>query len=541
MRRLPSRYRRPLLVLAGSLAALPHILPAFAPAAWLLPAVLFLLLQNASCDSGNDLFRGFFDAFFYFFAYHAVICHWFLWMDPAGLSGISGAEIVLVRLMGFLLLPALYAALFALAAPAFLWLRRWSCGRLDAWLLPVMPLFWTCCEWVQTTGWLGLPLGRFAAGQAFFLPAVQSASLFGSLFVSFLMWITAAFAAFAFDHEKSRGKRWAAFAAAVLVFFGNLGFGWIRLGTQDVPGSGETVTAAAIQGNISSAEKWGEMRYDEMLVRYLDLCGSALDQGAKLVVLPETALPAYYNEQPERLAPFSALAERYGADILLGGFFRRMDQGETPVKQNAVYRIDPEGGTNHQPYFKRMLVPFGEYVPMRSFFSAVCPPLSRLNMTGEDWTAGTGSYVFSCAAGEVGALVCFDSQYEELARASVRDGARILAVCTNDSWFDGTGALNEHLAQSVLRAVETGCPVVRSANTGISAIIGPDGKILDRTAAGVADLAIAGVEVRSGTTLYDRIGDAWLLAGVCYLFLLSGWIGFRRVRKKAAKTDCPRS
>lgn len=532
MKHLHTAPRRLLLSLAGALTALPHILPAFAPVAWLLPAFCIVAIRNGSGNSGRDLFRGFLDAFGYFFFYHVVICHWFLKMDPSGVSGISGSGLVWVRVGGFLLLPAIYASLFSLAAPVYLLLRRMLSQRRDTWLIPVFPFCFSLAEWLQTAGWLGLPMGRLAAGQAFFLPAIQSASLFGSLFVGFLMWMVASLTAHAADTKICRGRRLAALAAAFLLFSGNLGFGWIRIGRSRGPESGGAVRVAALQGNISSAEKWGEMHYDEMLPRYLDLCENALEQGAKLIVLPETALPVYYNESPERLAPFAELAKRNQTDILIGGFFRRMNPDSSSVKHNAVYQIDASGGINHQPYFKRVLVPFGEYVPMRRFFSVICPPLLQLNMTGEDWAAGTEPCVFACDAGTVGALICYDSQYEKLTADSVGAGAQILAVCTNDSWFDGTGALNEHLAHSVLRAVESGRPVVRAANTGISAVIGTRGEILDRTAAGTTDLAIADIHPCSCQTVYARVGERWLWAGAVYLILLFGFRAVRVIRRK---------
>ena len=110
-------------------------------------------------------------------------------------------------------------------------------------------------------------------------------------------------------------------------------------------------------------------------------------------------------------------------------------------------------------------------VPLQKFIETVIPPPANLVMTRDPVLPGTNSAVHITPYGKIGSLICFDSIYENLSADSVRDGAEIIAISTNDSWFDGTVALRQHVAQAVLRAIETDRYILRSANTGISCVI----------------------------------------------------------------------
>ena len=163
-------------------------------------------------------------------------------------------------------------------------------------------------------------------------------------------------------------------------------------------------------------------------------------------------------------------------------------------------------------YSKRHLVPFGEYVPMRALVTALIPPLSELSMTADDLSAGDGTEIFELSEGNIGSLICFDSIYETLAMESVRDGAELICLSTNDSWFTDSRALNMHNAQAKLRAIENDRYVLRAANTGISCIISPKGE-MEETIEPLNDGYVIGeVELREGRTVYNIIGNSFIYA-----------------------------
>ena len=128
-------------------------------------------------------------------------------------------------------------------------------------------------------------------------------------------------------------------------------------------------------------------------------------------------------------------------------------------------------------YSKQKPVPFGEFVPYRELVMLLVPPLADIGMLENDLLVGDRSEVFDLGVGRVGSLICFDSIYESTALDSVRRGAQLLAVSTNDSWFQDSRGVWMHNAQSSLRAIETGRYVVRAGNTGVSSVIDPTGQV----------------------------------------------------------------
>ena len=159
---------------------------------------------------------------------------------------------------------------------------------------------------------------------------------------------------------------------------------------------------------------------------------------------------------------------------------------------------------------------------MEKFIKTVVPLLADLNARSADLDPGEGSNIIHTELGNIGGIICFDSIYEELSRASVLDGAQLLVISTNDSWFSDSAALSMHNRQSVLRAVENGRYVIRAANTGISSIISPTGEILDSLGALEDGIVVKDVYLRDSLTLYTRMGNVivWLSVAL-YLAVIS--------------------
>ena len=171
---------------------------------------------------------------------------------------------------------------------------------------------------------------------------------------------------------------------------------------------------------------------------------------------------------------------------------------------------------------------------MRSVIEVLLPPLADMSMLGDDLDPGTDTAIVQTPAGKMGGLICFDSIYEDLTLATVRDGAEIICLATNDSWFLDSVGVRMHYRHARLRAVESGRYIVRSADTGISGIIAPDGTTAAELPALVEGVSISTVQPNTSRTLYSYIGNALvhLLIAAELALAVEGIVRYFRVREK---------
>ena len=502
-----------LLILSAALAGAVLVWPALAPLEWisLVPMGAVLLRMISAEGKGGKpvtLRRMYALGFLYCFVFQAIVYHWFFYLYPlefTGMSPVSAAVVVAVACLGLALL---HGGIFAAAFPLIgLACRSPLCRRFPVLRIPVIAAVWCIFEWMQTQTWIGVPWGRLALGQVRWLPVIQTASLLGSYLITFLLLTVNLLIAEALLHPAAAGRR---LTAALLVFGINFAVGsGLFLLDEVAAEERDTVTVSAAQGNISTAVKWSGEAMDETLQVYFHLTREAAAQGAELVVWPESTIPYTLSRYPWMEEYLKALAAENGVTLLVGCF-----TASSEGMMNSVVTVTPDGAEEDNIYSKRHLVPFGEYLPMADLVRIICPPLAELQMAeGGDLAAGKDAAVHSAAGVEVGSLICFDSIYEELSLDSVRQGAEVLAISTNDSWFSDSAALRQHQGQAVLRAVETRRSVVRSANTGISAVITPRGTVLGELDPLTQGQITAEVECNSNLTLYARVGN--LLIWLC--------------------------
>ena len=161
-------------------------------------------------------------------------------------------------------------------------------------------------------------------------------------------------------------------------------------------------------------------------------------------------------------------------------------------------------------------------MPFRDLVMTVIPPLAEINTLDEDIPAGADSVVMELDVGNVGPLICFDSIYERNALDSIGNGAQILAVSTNDSWFTDSRGVWMHHAQSQLRAIETGRYVVRSANTGVSSVINDRGEVLELLEPLKTGYVLEEAYLSDRVTVYSVIGNAfaYVCVAVCAAAIL---------------------
>ncbi len=491
--------------LSGILSALPFLSEylAFLPYFSLIPLFCFSGRVKSSYRHGLAFSAG----------YYGVIYTWFLWLYPLdflGFSKIAGLFTVIFCWLGLSLLQGLGTAF----VPVF---YKRLISEKRPWADPLIAAsVWCIMEWAQNLFWFGVPWARLALTQYKLLPMIQSASLFGSLFVSFLIVLVNGLLLMAIKSRKKDKRLHVSAYIALGLVLANFTFGEVKLALSSEDDEG--ILCAAIQGNIASGDKWADDSLQNSLRIYKEITLQAVEKsGAQLVVWPESVIPVSLNYYPNTRAEISAIAKQTGAYIAVGSFYGEEDEDGEELTYNAIYLFEPDGKVNERVYKKRHLVPFGEYIPMPQVINTVLPFLSELNMFKSQLTAGEGSEVFNTEMGSFGSLICFDSIYESLAADTVRDGAQILFISTNDSWYLDSPAVYQHNAHAVLRAVENGRCVIRAANTGISSLISANGKIKNSLEPLVGGYVAGSVELRESRTLYSYVGNiiVWLSFALC--------------------------
>ena len=455
--------------ISGVLSSLPLLFDCLFPLSWVSLAPMFYVLIQKKPLYRYGLIWG--------IGYYGVLYYWFIYLYPLDFAGFGNIESVAVIALAWIGLALFQSAGTALIAPLF--------GLTKGAAFFVYPFTlasaWALLEWLQTQTWLGVPFMRMALSQCSFLPMIQSAVLLGSLFTGFLIALVNGFFAVAYIELKKQKQinRYAigALSIALSIMMLNLAFGIIRLSYYT--DTGEQVHVALIQGNIASGDKWLDNSVYDSVALYDKLTREAFaEYGPDIVLWPETVINVTLKSNPVLIDLVSKTATETETVILTGTFDRRLnDQTGAVETYNAICAFYPDGSVGDVSYYKRHPVPFGEYLPMADIMEIILPMLANMNVFSSDITPGTESALIQTEFGKIGGLVCFDSIYETLTIASIRDGAQIIGLVTNDSWYRDSAAVYQHNKHAQLRAVETGRYVARAANTGISSIIKPTGGI----------------------------------------------------------------
>ena len=231
-----------------------------------------------------------------------------------------------------------------------------------------------------------------------------------------------------------------------------------------------------VQPNIGAREKWTEERLEEIVSTTIDLSHQAtVDAAPELIVWPETALPGAPSQHPGWGAAVKRSTWHSGTPVLAGGV-DVFGNGAAEFRQyNAAFLFDPlspaPASVIHR---KQKLIPMIEWVPRGRFLN-----LSRA--ASGSFVPGTDELVTPSPVGRFGVLLCYELTFSDMARTLRRNGADLLVTMSNDAWFGRTAAPYQHFAHAVLRAVENRVTVVRAANTGISGVVDPLGRVVTRT------------------------------------------------------------
>lgn len=404
-----------------------------------------------------------------------------------------------------------YCGLYTgLVAAAVSWLCRRTGARAG---LALAPFLWIGGEWVRGHFLSGFPWGLLGYSQAFVLPVIQVAEWTGVYGVSFLIASVNAWLAGVVGLGWRRAAGGLAAAGALLLLA--LAVGWQALAAR----AEGTLRVSVVQPSIDQARKWDAALLAETLAVYRRLTLEAGQTSPSLVIWPETAAPVLLRRDPVTLERLRALSAEVRAPIVLGTV-----DGEPGGQRffNSAFFLTEQGVGAR--YDKIHLVPFGEYVPLSGLFGFI----RRWAEFISELEAGTARSVFGFRDAPFGVVICYEGLFPELFRQFVARGAQFMVNMTNDAWFGETSGPWQHLAVLPLRAVENRVAIARAANTGVSAMIEPSGRI--RQALGLFERGVVTERLasRTRTTFYTRYGDLFAYACLGLSLASLGWTGFRR-------------
>ena len=415
-------------------------------------------------------------------------------------------------------LMVLLAATVALFPAAWAWAVARLCGRLGPAGLLLAPVPWVATEVVRNYTFFHFPWCLLGYSQHELLSVVQLASLGGVFLVSFVVAGGSSLLAYLAVEPRPSARRRAALAG-LAALAGVLAFGAWRLATP-VATQG-SLRVGLVQASIRQDEKWVPGLAERNVLRHVRLSREAAAQGARFVIWPESSVPWPYDEEPVLADQLQTLARGLRAYLLFGN--DDVDEGTQPRRIYVGAKLlDPEGRLAYR-HHKLRLVPFGEYVPMGPLLTLGGRFTARLVAQVGQFTPGETYEVGRVEGHGFATLVCYEVIFPELSRRFASEGARLLVSVTNDGWYGSTSAPYQHLMMARFRPVETGRYLVRAANTGISAVVDPRGRLLASTALFEERALVADVPVSSEDTPYLALGEAFGLLCLAGALALAAW------------------
>jgi apolipoprotein N-acyltransferase len=484
--------------LAGAFGAGASLNLAFAPFGWwpigvLAPAALFALIRGLPARRAGWTGAAFGIGLFGFGTYWLYTCLHVFGLVPAWLTIVLQAALIGAM--------TVYFAGLSYLANRF-WLKP---GATRAWL--VLPVLWVLLEWLR--GWVLSGFPWLSLGYAMIdSPLSGWAPLLGVYGVTWAAATTAA--AFNALIMPAAGASRRLIAAAII---GVLFLIPAVLGRHSwTVAAGPALSIAAVQGAVPQDQKWQAKNLNETMDRYSSLTEQAW--GARLIVWPEASLPVLANEISEYLERLRAQGRAHGADFAIG-LVNYAPQ--TNHYYNGLLVLSDSGGGW---YYKRHLVPFGEYFPVPAFVRSW---MRLMSLPYDDITPGSKQQRRLSAAGQkLGLTICYEDAFGGEQLEVLRDATLLINV-TNNAWYGDSTAPHQHLQIARMRALEAGRYLVRAANDGITAVIGPHGETIARLPQFRQAVLRAEVRPMTGLTPYARAGNYPVVAGSIVLLALAVW------------------
>lgn len=436
----------------------------------------------------------------------------------------AGVSWVYISLSTFGAMPALLAAAVTLLFCAYLALhpaivgylsRRLALSSALNWIVFV-PAAFTLIEWLREWLFTGFPWLNPGYSQAALSPLAGYAAVFGLHGITLLLFATAGTLCWAWLVKpwKQLRRLWPWPTVLLVIWIAGAG---LKQVSWTEP-TGTRVSVSLLQGNIDQDQKWREDQLRATLDSYL---GMVRGSDARLIILPETALPLFLRDIPGNyLDALAEHAKHNNGDVLIG-VPERLPDGSY---YNSVISV---GSAARQTYRKSHLVPFGEFIPLRPILGEL---VSRLAIPLQDFSRGTPEQQPLAVAGEQVAInICYEDVFgDEIIRQLPQ--ATLLVNVSNVAWFGRSIAPQQHLQIAQMRALETGRYMLRATNTGMTAVVNPQGlveAVAPEYQAAVLTRTVAGMR---GATPYVRWGNKAALL-LCVMGIAIAFFTLRRARK----------
>jgi len=398
-----------------------------------------------------------------------------------------------------MLLLALYLALFP-AVMALVTSRLITRGGAGA--LFFAPAAWVATEFFRGYLFGGFPWVPLGNSQVTVLPVAQLASVFGVYGLSMLVALVSASIAFAL---VSTGRaRTIALAAVALLLAVVGGWGSLRIADGSLTRQGTPIRVGLAQGNIEQSDKWRPGEARRIFTTYIGLTRDVVRRGAQFVIWPESATPFTFESDPIGQQEMRALAREVRVPILFGSDQVVATSG-TPAHYNAAFVLTPDG-TTAAVYRKIHLVPFGEFVPLSEWLTFF-PPLVQTLAGFAPFKPGESMVMLPVGEHLTSTAICYEVVYPSLVREAVTAGSQLLTTITNDAWYGHSSAPYQHFDMASMRAIEHGRYLARAANTGISGVVDPYGRVVAQSAIFEQVGLVEEVRLLTGRTIYTSIGD----------------------------------
>ena len=419
------------------------------------------------------------------------------------LSGIT-AHFIILYWIGFNSGADFFPVFLSLAAAVFYLALFWSLfsvlffylinyNNLFFWFAPFI---WIAIEWLRSFGPLAFPWLDLALTQTKYINMIQLIDIAGSSIITlWILFINLFLYYFFYSRNYIYGL--CAISLPLLVFV----FGYNKINAIDYKQSEKNIDVVVTQPSIDPNEKWKQ----ENRSLTFNIMHNLFDEGISLkpdiIIWPETALPSYLRLSNRDRNPLQKKVNDSQIPLFTGTIDRNTNELGNQQYYNGSILLQP----NKKPeiYHKVKLVPFAEYVPLSEYF----PSLNDLNFGQGNFTRGNEYKLFQIGNFSFSNLICFESSIPNIVRKFVKKGAQFLIIQANDGWLGNTSGPYQHFELAKLRAIENRRSVVRSANTGISGIILPTGRVVNYKSIGERGVFKEKIPLYDSITFFSLHGN----------------------------------
>ena len=374
----------------------------------------------------------------------------------------------------------------------------------------IIPFIWVTFEWLRSFGPLGFPWANLAITQTKFLPLVQIIDITGSEGVGFWILLLNTLLYFSLKDNFFNKKL---NISIIIVFIIPWIFGINKIQSFENKDNLKSRTVSAIQPNINPNQKW-DVSYRNRLYTIMDsLNTEAYSFEPDLVLWPESALPAYMRVS-ELKNKYESLVKKRRIPLLMGTVDYKYELNERLSYNGAIFF----GLKENKIYHKNFLVPFAEYIPLSKYFKI----LKKLNFGQANFSPGKSFSTFPLDSIQFGNLICYESSHPFVARKFIQNGAKFLTIEANDAWLQNSSGVRQHFELARLRAIEQRVGIIRSANTGISGLIRPSGKVDYKVDFGDQGVFKGKVILNDKITFYGTYGS--IFSQLCLIITLMQFI-----------------